>query len=154
MIRSVLFVCLGNICRSPTAHAVFRQMAKEAGLDLKIDSAGTQGYHKGAKPDARAAKAGQARGYDFSDLHARRVETSDFEEFDLILAMDDQNYQDLIAVCPQQHQHKVHRFMSFADVEEQQVPDPYYGGAKAFEYVLDLIEAASLGLIAHSQREN
>ncbi|MFC6440194.1 low molecular weight protein-tyrosine-phosphatase [Bowmanella sp. JS7-9] len=152
MIRSVLFVCLGNICRSPTAEAVFTHKARDAGLKLDIDSAGTQGYHRGAKPDPRSAEAGQRRGYDFSGLHARRVEDNDFHRFDLILAMDQQNFDDLMRKCPPDHQHKIRLFLSFADAEEQHVPDPYYGGTGGFEYVLDLIEQASDGLIQHLTR--
>ncbi|MCU4676499.1 low molecular weight phosphotyrosine protein phosphatase [Catenovulum sp. 2E275] len=147
--RSVLFVCLGNICRSPTAHAVFRQLAKDARLPIEIDSAGTAGYHKGAAPDKRAKAAGVKRGYDFSKLAARPVISEDFEKFDLILAMDKANYQDLISECPAEYQHKIQLFLNFAEnyPAEDEVPDPYYGGAQGFEYVLDLVEDASNGLL-------
>ncbi|EWH11330.1 protein tyrosine phosphatase [Catenovulum agarivorans DS-2] len=147
--RSLLFVCLGNICRSPTAHAVFRQKLVESKLPIEIDSAGTAGYHKGAKPDQRARKAGEARGYNFKGLAARPVVEADFEHFDLILAMDRANYHDLLDVCPAEHQHKIKMFLDFADnhPDVDEVPDPYYGGAKGFEYVLDLVEDASNGLL-------
>ncbi|WP_438863073.1 low molecular weight protein-tyrosine-phosphatase [Neptunicella sp.] len=146
---AILFVCLGNICRSPSAHAVFRHKAKAAGINVTTDCAGTQGFHKNAKPDQRAVSAGTARGYDFSGLHARKVVADDFEKFDLILPMDHTNLADLIDVCPPEHQHKIQLFLSFSDCDEEAVPDPYYGGAKGFEYVLDLIELASDGLLEH-----
>ncbi|KMT64216.1 low molecular weight protein-tyrosine-phosphatase [Catenovulum maritimum] len=148
--RSILFVCLGNICRSPTAHAVFRQKAKQVRLPLTIDSAGTAGYHKGAKPDKRSKAAGEKRGYDFSQLAARPVVANDYEEFDLILAMDQANYDDLIADCPEEHKHKIQLFLDYAVeyTDESEVPDPYYGGAQGFEYVLNLIEDASDGLLS------
>lgn len=151
---SVLFVCLGNICRSPTAHAVFRQLAKQARLPIEIDSAGTAGYHKGAAPDKRAKAAGMKRGYDFSGLSARPVITEDFEKFDLILAMDQANYDDLLDACPSGYEHKVQLFLNFAEQypDESEVPDPYYGGALGFEYVLDLVEDASKGLLNQLSR--
>ncbi|WP_143872369.1 low molecular weight protein-tyrosine-phosphatase [Catenovulum sediminis] len=147
--RSILFVCLGNICRSPTAHAVFRQLANTKRPDLKIDSAGTAGYHKGAKPDTRARAAGEQRGYNFKGLAARPVVENDFQIFDLILAMDESNYQDLMAACPSEFQYKIKMFLDFAEQHKDvnEVPDPYYGGNKGFEYVLDLVEDASHGLL-------
>ncbi|MBC3764303.1 low molecular weight protein-tyrosine-phosphatase [Neptunicella marina] len=144
---SVLFVCLGNICRSPSAEAVFRKKAADAGLKIKIDSAGTQGFHKSAKPDERAMAAGEHRGYRFDNIYARKVKSDDFEKFDLILAMDESNLHDLLAQCPAEYQNKVKLFLSFAECDELEVPDPYYGGSKGFEYVLDLIEMASDGLL-------
>ncbi|WP_218312738.1 low molecular weight protein-tyrosine-phosphatase [Alteromonas antoniana] len=144
---SVLFVCLGNICRSPTAEAVFRHKAAEAGLNVKIDSAGTHGYHIGKQPDKRSQAAGTARGYSFKGLKCRRVEESDFETFDYILAMDESNLSNLRKVSPEEYHDKIHLFLSFADSDHQEVPDPYYGGKQGFELVLDLIEAASDGLI-------
>ncbi|NVK23308.1 MAG: low molecular weight phosphotyrosine protein phosphatase [Gammaproteobacteria bacterium] len=148
-LKSVLFVCLGNICRSPTAHAVFRQKAKGTNLNVEIDSAGTAGYHVGATPDKRSVKHGVKRGYDFSDLYARAVSDEDFEHYDYILAMDNQNYADLVERCPKPLRHKIKRFLDFSIKypEQIEVPDPYYGGASGFEYVLDLIEDASDGLI-------
>ncbi len=148
-IKSVLFVCMGNICRSPTAEAVFRHKMKAKGLSLRVDSAGTLGAHAKEKPDHRAQKAGMARGYSFEGIKARKVTVSDFNEFDLILAMDDENVQELNKRAPAEFKYKIHLMLDYAeDHEEEQVPDPYYGGAKGFDYVLDLVEAASDGLLA------
>lgn len=144
---SVLFVCLGNICRSPTAHAVFRQLVKTRNLDIEVDSCGTIGYHAGDPPDRRAKQAGESRGYDFSELFARQVTETDFAQFDYVLAMDNQNLRDLVAICPSQYQHKVQLFLSYSDADADEVPDPYYGGADGFEYVLDLVEEASENLV-------
>lgn len=146
---AVLFVCLGNICRSPTAEAVFRHKAAAASLKVRIDSAGTMGYHTGSPPDERSEAAGVKRGYDFDGLTCRRVKPEDFEEFDYILGMDHDNVKNLREVCPEPFQHKIALMMDYADVEEDIVPDPYYGGLKGFDYVLDLIESASDGLIQH-----
>lgn len=152
--QSVLFVCLGNICRSPTAHAVFRQKVQNTKLSIEIDSAGTAGYHEGAKPDKRSIKHGKKRGYDFSNLAARAVKSADFEHYDYILAMDAQNYKDLMKKCPSDFQHKIHLFLEFANnyPNQNEVPDPYYGGEKGFEFVLDLVEDASDGLIKHLEK--
>ena len=148
----VLFVCLGNICRSPTAEAVFRAVAARDAPDLviEVDSAGTGGYHIGDPPDARSQEAGRRRGYDLAALRARRVETEDFERFDLILAMDRENIATLRARAPHDAHEKVRLFLEFApETETVEVPDPYYGGANGFEHVLDLVEAASQGLLRH-----
>lgn len=148
-INSVLFVCMGNICRSPTAEAVFRKKAANKGLSIDIDSAGTIGSHAREKPDHRAIKAGEARGYDFSGIKARKVTENDFSKFDLVLAMDDSNLDNLKSVSPQEYHHKIKLFLSYgAAFDETEVPDPYYGGAGGFRYVLDLVEDASDGLIA------
>tara|TARA_R110000737_G_scaffold346264_1_gene375830 strand:- start:763 stop:1194 length:432 start_codon:yes stop_codon:yes gene_type:complete len=137
---------MGNICRSPCAEAVFRQKAKS--LALTIDSAGTLGSHAREKPDHRAQKAGIARGYSFDKIKARKVTEQDFEKFDLILAMDHQNVKDLIKVAPPSLQYKIQLFLDYAEnFSDQEVPDPYYGGAKGFQFVLDLVEDASDGLI-------
>ncbi|MFA3792525.1 low molecular weight protein-tyrosine-phosphatase [Aliiglaciecola sp. SL4] len=148
-IRSVLFVCLGNICRSPSAEAVFRKKAKEKGLLLKIDSAGTQGYHVGAPPDERSVSVGEARGYDFDGISCRKISKQDFHDFDILIAMDEMNLRGLQSECPEEYQDKIKLFMSFSGLEEEIIPDPYYGGKKGFEYVLDLIESSADGLIEH-----
>ncbi len=147
----ILFVCLGNICRSPTAEGVFRAVAARElpDLTLTVDSAGTAGYHIGEPPDRRTREAAARRGYDLSGLRARMVEPGDFETFDLILAMDRQNLRTLERRSPAQARERLRLFLEFApgsDVLE--VPDPYYGGQNGFEHVLDLIEAAALGLCA------
>jgi protein-tyrosine phosphatase len=147
-INSVLFVCMGNICRSPTAEAVFRHKADEQNIKLKIDSAGTLGAHAREKPDHRAQKAGIACGYSFDGIKARKVTVKDFTDFDLILAMDEQNIKDLHKVAPLELQHKIKLFLDFAENnDESEVPDPYYGGANGFRYVLALVEDASDGLL-------
>ncbi|HEY4215331.1 MAG TPA: low molecular weight protein-tyrosine-phosphatase [Steroidobacteraceae bacterium] len=148
----ILFVCLGNICRSPTAEVVFRDIAaREApDLDIHIDSAGTAGYHVGEPPDPRTREAAMRRGYDLSPLRARVVEAADFERFDLLLAMDRENFAVLQRRAPQGAQSRVRLFLEFApDAGTTDVPDPYYGGANGFEEVLDLVEAAAHGLLKH-----
>lgn len=148
-IKSVLFVCMGNICRSPTAEAVFKHKMNASGLALSVDSAGTLGAHAKQKPDHRSQKAGIARGYSFEGIKARKVTKTDFTQFDLILAMDNDNVSELKKVAPADLQHKIHLMLDFAsEHEESQVPDPYYGGARGFDYVLDLVEAASDGILA------
>lgn len=146
---SVLFVCLGNICRSPSAEAVFKKKADDSGLSITIDSAGTAGYHKGVTPDKRSQAVGIEKGYNFKGLKCRKVVVQDFKNFDYILGMDKQNIVDLLDACPEEFQHKVSLFLSFCDSEEQEVPDPYYGGKGGFEYVLDLIEQGADGLVKH-----
>lgn len=146
---SVLFVCLGNICRSPTAEAVFRQKAVEAGLDIHIDSAGTSGAHTGEGPDRRSIAAGQIRGYNFLGQRSRRVTPEDFHAFDYILAMDESNLRSLKRLKPENTKLEPKLFLSFSDAyRENEVPDPYYGGPDGFDHVLDLIEDASTGLLA------
>ena len=147
----VLFVCLGNICRSPTAQGVFESLVRREGLAdyIHIDSAGTQAYHVGEPPDARAQQAALRRGVDLSTQRARRVRPEDFLEYDYILAMDRSNYEELREVCHPDYEERVRLFLEFgADPEERDVPDPYYGGARGFERVLDLIEDAAIGLLA------
>lgn len=146
----VLFVCMGNICRSPTAEGVFRQLAREAGLEeaVRIDSAGTHDYHVGKAPDARAQAAALRRGFDLSLLRARQVKERDFLEFDHILAMDRENLANLQRICPPGHRHKIRLFLSYSSrFAEREVPDPYYGGRQDFDHVLDLVEDASRGLL-------
>jgi protein-tyrosine phosphatase len=144
---SVLFVCLGNICRSPTAEGIFRTKALKSGIELNIDSAGTAGYKTGAPPDQRSQKVAAARGYDLSALKCRKISEEDFENFDYIVAMDHDNVRDLKRKCPEDLQHKITLFMSHTDSEYDEIPDPYYAGMKGFELVLDLIEEASEGLL-------
>lgn len=147
---NVLMVCLGNICRSPTAQGVFENFVAEQGLShhINTDSAGTHAYHVGEPPDSRAQASALRRGVDLSPQRARKVEQQDFINFDYVLAMDHSNHADLMAMCPGEHVSKVHLFLSFAPaVPEDEVPDPYYGGGKGFEKVLDLVEEASMGLL-------
>jgi len=152
---SVLFVCLGNICRSPTAEGVFRKLAADAGLidRLYIDSAGTAGYHQGAPPDARAMAAASRRGFELSGLRARRVVAGDFERFDLILAMDQDNLADLQREAPDGARAELKLLLEFAaDSGAPDVPDPYYGGRNGFEQVLDLVSEACAGLLEDVRR--
>ena len=148
---SVLFVCMGNICRSPTAQGVFARLVEEQSLvdSIEIDSAGTHAYHVGEQPDARAAAAALNRGIDLSSQQARRVSPDDFERFDYVLAMDNDNYEILAASCPSGFESRLRLFLDFApDLEIREVPDPYYGGGTGFERVLDMVEQASAGLLA------
>jgi len=146
-------VCMGNICRSPTAEAVLRQKAHNAGIGLHIESAGTLALHKGNKPDSRSVDTAQRRGYSFKGQRSRPVENSDFERFDLILAMDDDNMRELLIRCPAALRDKVKLLLSYADSNaaselSNEVPDPYYGGKKGFELVLELIEQGCDGLLS------
>lgn len=153
----VLFVCMGNICRSPTAHGVFRALVEREGLThvVSIDSAGTHAYHVGSGPDKRARATALRRGVDLSDLVARRVDVEDFGLFDYVLAMDQENYLSLSEICPDSHVDKIHMFMDFAPhMRTREVPDPYYGGPSGFERVFDLVEAASLGLLEDIRRRH
>jgi protein-tyrosine phosphatase len=148
----ILFVCLGNICRSPTAEAVVRALAaREAPeLGLEVDSAGTAGYHVGEPADPRMRAAAARRGYDLDPLRARIIEPRDFERFDLILAMDRENLAVLHRRAPEQAREHVRLFLEFAPHREpEEVPDPYYGGPNGFEEVLDLVEAAARGLLGY-----
>lgn len=146
---AILFVCLGNICRSPTAEAIFRQKAAQAGLaNLVIESAGTGGWHIGERPDPRAVEHGEKHGYDFSGQTAQQVSKSDFGRFDYILAMDSDNLAKLKRLCPAGYSGHLSRFLDFApNAAQSDVPDPYYGGKDGFEQIIDLIEQASGGLI-------
>jgi protein-tyrosine phosphatase len=147
----VLFVCLGNICRSPTAEGVLRALAAREAPDLalEVDSAGTAAYHVGQPPDPRTRAAAARRGYDLSTLRARSIESSDFERFDLILAMDRENLTVLRQRAPAHAHERLHLLLEFAPDAPDEVPDPYYGGPNGFEEVLDLVEAATRGLLAH-----
>ena len=147
--RRILFFCMGNICRSPTAEGVMRAKLVAAGLDVDVDSAGTHGYHVGAPPDERSQAHAARRGYDLSPLRARRLVAEDFERFDLVLGMDDDNLAHAARLCPPAQRHRLKLLMSYApQAGNPYVPDPYYGGEAGFEDVLDLVEAACDGLIA------
>lgn len=150
---SVLFVCMGNICRSPTADAVFRHHVKSARLDhlIHIDSAGTHAYHIGEPPDRRSQQAALKRGYSMQGLRARRVTQEDFSRFQYILAMDHHNLEELQQDCPPQYNSRLGLFLQYSNQWDmhQEVPDPYYGGSHGFERVLDLVENASQGLLSH-----
>jgi protein-tyrosine phosphatase len=140
--RSILFVCTGNICRSPTAEAVLRHLAKEKSVELRIESAGLGDWHLGDPPDERAQRHARTRGYDLSAQRARQVSARDFDEFDMILAMDRGHLQALRRMAPAQHHAKIRLF-----VADRDVPDPYYGGAAGFEHVLDLVEERCRALL-------
>lgn len=147
----ILFVCLGNICRSPMAEGVFRRVVEEEGLidRFEIDSAGLGDWHIGQAPDHRAQKAARLRGIDISSQSARQVEGEDFERFDLLLVMDRSNYTELKARAPAEARAKIRPFLEFAPhVGTKDVPDPFFGGAEGFDHALDLIEAAARGLLA------
>ena len=138
----MLFVCTGNICRSPTAEGVLRHLAAREGIPLHVESAGTHDYHVGEAPDARAQHHAKRRGYDLSGQRARHVSRRDFEEFDLIVAMDRGHLRLLERACPPEHRQKLRLFLAGGDV-----PDPYYGGPEGFEHVLDLVEARCRSLL-------
>ncbi len=146
----VLFVCLGNICRSPTAEAIFSKLALEEGVmdQLEVDSAGTNGFHIGQSPDPRSIKYAAKRGIDITPLRGRLIDRADFERFDLVIAMDNENVRQLTALCPEAMQGKINLLLSYARrCNYREVPDPYYGGAREFELVLDLIESGCRGLL-------
>ena len=146
----VLFVCMGNICRSPTAEGVFRHLVLTEQHDhwIMTDSAGTHAYHIGEPPDSRAQQTALSRGINLSDLRGRKAVKDDFYEFDYSLAMDNDNYQLLEQICPDGLENKLSLFLDFSkEYSETQVPDPYYGGDQGFEHVFDLVESASRGLL-------
>ncbi|PKG57694.1 low molecular weight protein-tyrosine-phosphatase [Shewanella sp. GutDb-MelDb] len=157
-IKSVLFVCMGNICRSPSAEAMFRSQVQQAKLDIKIESAGTIAYHQGHSPDKRSIAAGVKRGLCFDGMTARQVRIDDFSAFDLILAADKQNLDDLTDICPSQFQSKLGLILDYCEfsagaIAYDEVPDPYYGVGDGFELVLDLLENSCSHLVA-SIRDN
>jgi protein-tyrosine phosphatase len=150
----ILMVCMGNICRSPTAEGVLRHKLRQAGLQRQVlvDSAGTHGWHEGAPPDRRSMAAAARRGYDLSDIRSRPVAAADFERFTLLLAMDAENLSWLHDACPEAHRHKLRRLMELAESAPMaNVPDPYSGGAADFERVLDLVELACDSLVRQLQ---
>ena len=153
--RRVLFVCMGNICRSPTAEGVFRRLLAERApeLDVHVDSAGTHGYHTGKPPDPRACRAAERRGVDLTGLRARQVTGEDFAHFELVLAMDEQNRDFLLEASPVEYHGRIKLLLEFApQLERREVPDPYYGGSTGFEHVLDLVEEAGAGVLEHLLR--
>ena len=153
---AVLFVCMGNICRSPTAHGVFKRKLMDAGIAhrVKVDSAGTHNYHPGSPPDARSQAHAVKRGYDLSDLRARQIIEADFTHYDLILVMDWDNLALVQDECPPEHMGKVRRLTEFCLTHDTPVvPDPYYGGAEGFDQVLDLVEDACDGLLRHARQQ-
>lgn len=153
---SVLFVCMGNICRSPTAHGVFWHKVVHSGLadQVRVDSAGTHNYHPGEAPDDRSQRYAARRGYDLSCLRARQMLPRDFGQHDLILAMDWDNLALAQERCPSEHAHKLRRLTEFCQqFDSPVVPDPYYGGAAGFEEVLDLVEDACEGLLHHVRQQ-
>ncbi len=154
MNTNILFVCTGNICRSPTAEGVFRNLVESNNLNrkIKIDSAGTHNYHVGEPPDERSQQAAKKRGIDLSKQRARQLTVEDFEKFDYLLVMDHSNYLWANQICPSEHRNKLKYFLEFAPaLNRKDVPDPYYGGKRGFEEVLDMIEEASQGLLEHLQ---
>ncbi|SCZ67786.1 low molecular weight protein-tyrosine-phosphatase [Thiohalomonas denitrificans] len=153
----VLFVCMGNICRSPVAHGLFQHLLEQEGLaeQVHVDSAGTHAYHIGEQPDPRSQDTARRRGIDISTQRARKVCAEDFDEFDYVLAMDRGNYQMLADICPAGSEEKLSMFLSFdTDLQEIEVPDPYYGGPGGFERVFDLVEAAARGLLADIRKRH
>lgn len=153
----ILFICMGNICRSPSAEAVFRHLLRTEApeLQLEIDSAGTHDYHLGYPPDTRALRAAKRRGIDMSELRARKLLAEDFERFDLILAMDEQNRQDALAIAPRGRHERLRLLLEFApELDYREIPDPYYGDEIGFELVLDLVTEASRGLIAYIRSQS
>lgn len=154
MTRRILFFCMGNICRSPTAEGVMRAKLQAAGLDIEVDSAGTHGYHVGAPPDERSQQHALKRGYDLSALRARKLLAEDFGRFDLVLAMDADNLANAERLCPPAQRHKLRLLLDYAPgAARRHVPDPYYGGAAGFDEVLDLVEAACDGLVDSLRRQ-
>ncbi|MBI3346773.1 MAG: low molecular weight phosphotyrosine protein phosphatase [Burkholderiales bacterium] len=150
MTRCILFFCMGNICRSPTAEGVMRAKLAAAGLDVEVDSAGTHGYHVGDPPDGRSQAHALRRGYDLSPLRARQLQAEDFQRFDLVLAMDADNLAYATRLCPPAQRHRLKLLMNYApQAGKHHVPDPYYGGEAGFEEVLDLVETACDGLVAY-----
>lgn len=152
----VLFVCMGNICRSPTAQGLFKQQVSQVGLShlIEIDSAGTHDYRLGEPPDLRAQMTARKRGYDISQHLSRQIEPADFSKFDYVLAMDRNNYDVLHDLCPATMTHKIHMLLAFApQLGRQDIPDPYCEGLSGFELVLDLIETANRGLLTHLQQQ-
>ena len=154
---SVLFVCMGNICRSPTAHGIFQSFITNHGLehDVYVDSAGTHAYHEGKKPDIRAGNLAKLRGYNFDYIRARKVTEGDFEKFDYLIAMDQQNKEELRAKCPPEFQEKIQLLLDYHDEERGgEVPDPYYRDLNAFKVVFNLSEVACKNLLFYLREKH
>lgn len=148
----VLFVCMGNICRSPTAEGVFRHVAQRKKLEgrVEVSSAGTHAYHIGEPPDQRAQQAAARRGYDLSRIRARKVSPQDMDYFDLVLAMDNKTLESLREICPPARSDRLGLFMDYSSVfPDDEIPDPYYGQGEGFDLVLDMVEDATNGLADH-----
>lgn len=157
IVIKVLFVCTGNICRSPTADGVFRTMVSKAGLGshIKVDSCGLSGYHVGEQADSRSREMAASRGYDLSPIRSRKISPTDYSDFDYILAMDDGHLADMQRQSPVQHHHKLSLFLDHhPDRKGQSVPDPYYGGINGFVSVFDMIEETSKALLAHIREKH
>lgn len=150
--KKILFVCTGNICRSPTAEGVLRHLAKAQGLAIEVDSAGTHAYHVGEAPDPRSIRTAAAAGYNIASLRARKVSLADFHDFDLILGLDAGHHAYLLAMCPPDLRHKVALFLSHVGHEEDEVPDPYYGSQSGFDLTLRLVEEGCALLLSTISR--
>lgn len=153
----ILFVCMGNICRSPTAQGVFETLIQRERLGhlIEVDSAGTHAYHVGNPPDRRAQDTARRRGFDISSQRARKAQSDDFREFDYLMAMDQDNFHGLMSICPEGMENKVHLLMDYAPAfRTREVPDPYYGGDAGFERVFDMMEAAAAGLLEELKRRH
>lgn len=150
----ILFVCLGNICRSPAAEGVLRTKARARSVPLYVESAGTGAWHAGDPPDARMIKAAGRRGYDLSHQRARKVSDADFFEFNYLLAMDLANHTDLLELAPPNRECDIRLFLDFAPGDTRETPDPYYGGEQGFEHVLDLIEAGADAFLDYLEDES
>lgn len=149
----ILMVCMGNICRSPTAEAILRKKAQNVHIPLLVDSAGTADFHEGEASDPRSIKHAEKRGYEMTHI-ARQIKPQDFEDFDLILTMDDAHYRHALSMAPAEHNHKIKKIVSYLKRDIVEIPDPYYGTANDFEKVLDLLEECIENLIKELQKDS
>jgi protein-tyrosine phosphatase len=152
--KRILFVCLGNICRSPAAEAIVRAKERARELDVLVDSAGTGGWHSGEPPDPRMQRAAERKGYDLSLQRARQVELADFYAFDFLVAMDLSNQSDLLAMAPPDRKCDIRLFLDFAETDVREMPDPYYGGQAGFDRVLGLVEMGADGFLDYLEDES